>query len=134
MKEKQMNFKKNGGVSIALSKSAQKAWKRAGQPDPIRPGWVAKIARNIGLELHFLDSKKKIIKLFVISTYLPCSTYDDNEFDETLEQLQNIINKCLKDAIPIIGEAFNTSRGVDKDDDNSVTAVFGNLHLSDIYW
>lgn len=90
---------KNGGVSIALSKSAQKAWKRAGQPDPIRPGRVAKTARNIGLELHFLDSKKKIIKLFVISTYLPCSTYDDNEFDETLEQLQNIINQCPKDVI-----------------------------------
>ena len=133
---------KNGGVSIALSKSAQKAWKRAGQPDPIRPGRVAKTARNIGLELHFLDSKKKIIKLFVISTYLPCSTYDDNEFDETLEQLQNIINQCPKDAIPIIGGDFNASIGVndinninDNDindnDINGTTGTFGNPYRND---
>ena len=64
----------NGGVCIALSRASQKAWKRAGQPDPITPGQVAKTVRNIELELHFLDSKKKTIKLFVISTYLPCST------------------------------------------------------------
>jgi len=74
-KEQDESGNANGGVSIALSKVAQKAWKRAGQPDPIRSRKVARTARNIGLELHFLDSKKKIIKLLVISTYLPCSTY-----------------------------------------------------------
>ena len=42
----------NGGVCIALSKAAQKAWKRAGQPDPITSKKLAKTARNIGLELH----------------------------------------------------------------------------------
>ena len=62
----------------------------------------------------YLDSKKKTIKLFVISTYLPCSTYSDNDFDETLEQLKNIINKYPKDTIPIIGGDFNASIGVDK--------------------
>ena len=73
-KEQDESRSANGGVAIALSVVAQKAWKRAGQPDPIRPRKVARTARNIGLELHFLDSKKKIIKLMVISTYLPCST------------------------------------------------------------
>ena len=114
---------------MALSKVAQKSWKRAGQPDPITSRKGAKTARNIGLELHFLYSKKKTIKLFVISTYLQCSTYSDNNFDKTLEQLQNIINKCPKDAIPIIGGDYNVSIGVDENDDiNGITGKFGNSH------
>ena len=92
----------------------QKAWKRAGQPDPITSRKVTKTARNIGLELHFLDLKTTTIKLFVTSAYLPCSTYSDIDFDETLEKLHNIINKCPKDAIPIIGGDFNTSIRVDE--------------------
>ena len=120
----------NGGVCIALSKAAQKAWKRAGQLDPIRPGKVAKTVRIIRLELHFLDSKKKIIKLLVISTYLPCSTYSDEDFNKTLEQIQVIINKCPKDTIPIIGGDFNASIGVD-DDNDGITGVYGNTYRND---
>ena len=52
-KEQDESRNANGGVAIALSKVAQKSWKRAGQPDPIRPRKVARTARNIGLELHF---------------------------------------------------------------------------------
>ena len=122
----------NGGVCIVLSKVAQKVWKRAGQPDAITSRKVAKIARNVGLELHFLDSEKKIIKLFVIPTYLPCSMYSDGDFDKTLEPLQNIINKCPKDTIPIISGGFNASIGVDKDNDNNgITGEFGNSHQND---
>ena len=76
-KEQDESRNANGGVAIALSNVAQQAWKRVGQPDPIRPRKVARTARNIGLELYFLDSKKKIIKLLVTYTYLPCSTYSD---------------------------------------------------------
>ena len=119
--EKEQDESRNayGGVAIALSVVAQKAWKRAGQPDPIRPRKVARTARHIGLELYFLDSKKEIMKLLVISTYLPCSTYSDKDFNETLEQLQEIINKCPKDTIPIIGGDFNAR--VINDDDNGMT-------------
>ena len=124
----------NGGVCIALSKAAQKAWKRAGQPDPITSKKLAKTARNIGLELHFLDSKKKTIKLFVISTYLPCSTYSDSDFDETLEQLQNIINKCPKDAIPIIGGDFNVSIGVKKGGNGTTSTFFGSSNQKYLYF
>ena len=85
-----------GGVGIILSRKAEKAWKRAGQPDPIKPNSVAKTARNIALELHFLDSRKRTQKIFVISTYLPCSDkkYSEEDLEETLEQLQDLINQC----------------------------------------
>ena len=68
----------------------------------------------------------------MISTYLPCSTYSDEDFEETLDQIQEIINKCPKDTIPIIGGDFNASIGVDKNDDsNGITGKFGNLHRND---
>ena len=66
----------------------------------------------------------------VISTYLPCSTYSDDDFDETLEQIQEIINKCPKDTIPIIGGDFNACIGID-DDDNGITGEFGNPYRND---
>jgi len=52
-------------------------------------------------------------------------------FDETLDQIQEIINKCPKDTIPIIGGDFNASIGVDDDDKDGITGVFGNPHRND---
>ena len=66
----------------------------------------------------------------VISTYLPCSTYSDEDFDESLEQIQEIINKCPKDTIPIIGGDFNASIGID-DDNEGITGGFGNSYRND---
>ena len=65
-----------GGVGIVLSKTAEEAWKRAGQPEPIRGQTVAKTTRNVGLELQFEDTFRRKIKLFVISTYIPCTAND----------------------------------------------------------
>ena len=66
----------------------------------------------------------------VISTYLPCSTYSDEDISEILEQLQEFINKCPKDTIPIIGGDFNASIGVNNDDDG-IIGVFGNPYRND---
>ena len=71
-----------------------------------------------------------MFKLLVISTYLPCSTYSDEDFGETLEQLQEMINKYPKDTIPILGGGFNASIGVD-DDIDSITGVFENPYQND---
>ena len=49
----------NSGVYIPLLETAQMAWKRVGQPDPIRLGKILKTARNIRLELHFQIQKRK---------------------------------------------------------------------------
>ena len=74
---------------------------RSNRPNQTRKS--SKTARNIGLKLHFLDSREKIIKLFVICTHLPCSTYSDKDSSETLEQLQNMINTYPTDATSMIG-------------------------------
>ena len=65
----------------------------------------------------------------VISTYLSCSTYSDDDFDEILEQLQEFINTCPKDTIPVIGGDFNASIGID--DDNGIIGEFGNPYRND---
>ena len=60
---RQGNIRANGvgvGEGVVLSTIAQSVWKRAGQPDPIKPTLVAKTVRNIALELHFLDRKAKV--------------------------------------------------------------------------
>ena len=120
-----------GGVGIVLSKTAEEAWKRAGQPEPIRGQTVAKTTRNVGIELQFEDTFRKKIKLFVISTYIPCSDkkYSDEDFNETLDELQTIIERCPKGAILVIGGDFNSEIGTNNKDDNEkyeVTGIFGN--------
>ena len=69
----------------ALSEVAQKAWKRAGQPDPIRPRRVAKQRETSDSNYIILDSKTKIIKLLIMSIYLLFSIYNDRDFDKTLQ-------------------------------------------------
>jgi hypothetical protein len=61
------------------------------------------------LELHFCDNTNETNKLFVISTYLPCSSYTNNEYEATLEELDKIMRKCPADTTPIIGGNFNAS-------------------------
>ena len=126
-----------GGVGIILSPSATAAWKLAGQPEPIRPGKVIGATRIMALELHFKDQANKIIKLFVITAYLPCSTYSDDDYELTLQKLDEIIKLCPPDAIPIIGGDFNASIGTadpqEEDDDNNHHLLrpigpFGNPH------
>jgi hypothetical protein len=51
--------------------------------------------RVMALELHFhnnanQDNANKINKLFAISTYLPCSSYKNNEYVATLAELDKI--------------------------------------------
>ena len=58
-----------GGVSIVLGPHGKAAWERAGKPDPIRGGTVAHTARVIGLELHFLDNARNLIRVFAVSFY-----------------------------------------------------------------
>jgi hypothetical protein len=63
----------------------------------------------MALELHFRDTANKTTKLFVVSTYLPCSSYRNDEYKATLAELDRIMGKCPTDAIPIIGGNFNAS-------------------------
>ena len=64
-------------------------------------------ATNYRIRTTFFRFKKEnnqtIRNIFLSSMY-----YSDGDFDETLEQLQNTINKYPKDAISIIGGEFNT--------------------------
>jgi hypothetical protein len=98
-----------GGVGIILSPSTTAAWKLAGQPELIRPGKIIGATRIMALELHFKDQANKIVKLFAITAYLPCSTYSDDDYKFTLQELAKIIKLCPPDAIPIIGGDFNAS-------------------------
>merc|ERR1712125_79570 len=72
-------------------------------------------------ELHFKETK-----VFLISTYMPCADkkYTDEEFESTLNQVQELINQCPKDAVLIIGGDFNAEIGHGKDDDG-VTGQYG---------
>jgi hypothetical protein len=63
------------------------AWKLAGQPEPIRPGKIAGATQVMSLELHFRDNANKINKLFVISAYLPCSSYNKDKYEITHAEL-----------------------------------------------
>lgn len=42
-------------------------------------------------------------KLFVISAYLPYSSYKNNEYEGMLAELDKIMQKCSVDATPVIG-------------------------------
>ena len=58
--------------------------------------------------------------------------YSDDEFDETLEQLQHIINKRPNCKKLIMGEDFNANIRVDEDNDNNGnTGAFGNSRQND---
>ena len=83
---------------------------------------------------NFRLKKKETIRLFVTSTYLPSNTYSDEGFDEILDQLQNIINKCPKDAIPIIGGDFNVSIGVKKGGNGTTGTFFGSSNQKYLYF
>ena len=103
---------KKGGVAIALSPKAIDAWKRAGQPEPIRPKCTDNQAsRIIAMELHLVDQAQKVDKIFVVSAYLPCSSYSDDCYDQILTQLEEVIQRKPKDAFLILGGDFNASIG-----------------------
>jgi hypothetical protein len=80
-----------GGVGIVLSPLAILAWKLAGQPEPICPGKNAGATRVMALELHFQDNANKATKLFVISAYLPCSSYKNDKYEAMLAELDKIM-------------------------------------------
>ena len=101
-----------GGVAIILSPNAQLAWKRAGQPEPIRANILSSAARIIGLELHFNNYLNKRIKLFIISAYLPCSAYDTTDYELALAALEQIIQSRPKGSIPLIYSDTNASIGI----------------------
>jgi Endonuclease-reverse transcriptase len=127
------NNRRHGGCGIVLSKKAAAGWKLAGQPDPIKPGLIANSIRNIGVEIHLPDKRGKILKFLFISTYLPHSgnKYTQKDYNDTLQQIQIIIDKCPKDAILIIGGDFNASIGLDHNQDNQpVTGKYGNEETS----
>jgi hypothetical protein len=125
--------REKGGVGIILSPKAVNAWKRAGQPDPIRPGKIVGNTRIMAMELHFEDNAKQICKIFFITAYLPCSSYLDEEYENSLRHLKEVLRRCPRDAIPIIGCDMNASIGVaDPTEDlhNSPIGMHGNTHTN----
>jgi hypothetical protein len=131
----QPNNRTRGGVGIVLSPLAVQAWKLAGQPEPIRPGKIAGATRIMAIELHFRDNANKTVKLFAISAYLPCSSYNKDEYEVTLAELDKVIKKCPEDATPIIGGDFNASIGTadadDEDLSDTVVGRHGNPHRNE---
>jgi Reverse transcriptase (RNA-dependent DNA polymerase)/Endonuclease-reverse transcriptase len=129
------NNERQGGCGIVLSKPAVEGWKLAGQPEPIRPQKVANTARMIGVEVHLPDKKGKMLKFFFISVYMPHSgnKYTTNNYNETLLQLQDTIDKGPPEAILIIGGDFNASIGTNHDqtDNQPVTGKHGNTEKSE---
>jgi hypothetical protein len=129
------NNARQGGCGIVLSKPAVEGWKLAGQPEPIRPQKVANTARMIGVELHLPDKKGKILKFFFILVYMPHSgsKYTTNDYNDTLLQLQDTLDKCPPEAILIIGGDFNASIGTDHNqtDNQPVTGKHGNTGKSE---
>jgi endonuclease/exonuclease/phosphatase family metal-dependent hydrolase len=87
----------------------------------------------MALELHFRDNANKTTKLFVISAYLPCSSYINDEYKATLAELDRTMGKCPADAIPIFVGNFNASIGTanaHEDLFNSPFGRHGNSHRS----
>ena len=69
-----------GGIGFLLSPNAQKTWKAAGQPNPIRAGKIAHTARIMGIILLYKNHKGKHNLLFIITYYFPCTGWSDKDF------------------------------------------------------
>ena len=126
-----------GGVGICLSPAAQTAWKNAGQPNPIRMGKIAHTARVMGITLLYKNHKGKNNLIFVINCYIPCSSWSDKDFTETLKQLHQIIRMKPKGATPIIFGDFNAQVGTYTDpsqhqtDTCNILCRHGNYRIND---
>jgi hypothetical protein len=116
------------------SKGAVEGWKLAGQSDPTRPSSVANTIRTLAVELHIPDKKGKLIQFYFILVNMPHSgtKYTQQDYIDTIQQLQNVLDKCPKHAIPIIGGDFNATIGTDQNQDNQpVTGKYGNDQKSE---
>jgi exonuclease III len=120
-----------GGVGNVLSPKAVHEWKRAGQPDPVRPGATAKSCRIIGLKISVQDQANKPMTIFLISVYMLCSSYTDEEYDETLEQLREIIQNRPSNSTLIIGGDFNASLGIEESENYPNLGPEGNPHQNE---
>jgi hypothetical protein len=128
------NNRTKGGIGIILSPLVVQAWKLSDQPDPICPETLAGSSQVMALECHFHDNANKTNKLFVILTYLPCSSHKNNEYEATLAEVDKIMRKCPVDATPIIGSDFNASictANTTEDLFNSPVGHNGNAHKND---
>ena len=63
----------------------------------------------MGIEIHINDARGGKIKFFIISTYLPCSQYTDQDYDTALQQVQTMIDQKPKKSILIIRGDMNAN-------------------------
>ena len=107
-------------VFFILNKNSTLAWKRAGSKQPITIK-----GRIMGLHLEF-GNKKKPIKIFAISVYLPCTRSKDHkereeEFCSLLDDLKKLVQEeCIDKISPVIGGDFNAILGTRNHYDDSL--------------
>ena len=136
------NEERASGVGIVLGPRATRAWKLAGEKDPVTytPSQASKgkgrkkpVGRMIALELHFIDAYKQKMKLLVISAHLPHSGYSDVDYQACLNKLGEWIENCPKDTIPFIGGDFNARVGTQyRYDKDSIKAHIGRYGIDDV--
>lgn len=102
-----------------------------GQPDLIRPGPIAGSCRAIGLALKFTDAAGKTVTIFVISTYLPCLTFEDDKYDARISQVKELMAQKPKDATLLIGGDLSASIGTEPSRSYRHIGPYGNPHYND---
>ena len=88
---------KHGGVALMLSERANAAWIRSGRKE-IKSGKVGKAARYFGMELHSIDGRQRVVKIFVVSLYMPQSGLPKKDYEDTLAKLEADIKATKSDS------------------------------------
>ena len=87
----------------------------------------------MGLLLHLLDVRGKIIPFFIITVYMPCSSYEETQYEKSMQQLADLIQLCPKDTTLVIGGDLNASLDTDKKSprhDIQTIGPYGHTHCN----
>jgi exonuclease III len=109
--EKQSSSRGRGGLAIALSKKALKAWIRAGKPDIRRHGVMDDTTRIMGIDLK-VPVGKSFENLTIFNIYAPSTHGNEIETVENFwTEVEDQLMKLPKNSIPIVGGDINARIG-----------------------
>ena len=132
--EKQSSGRGRGGLAIALSKKALKAWERAGKKELLRHGTMDDTTRIMAIELK-VPAGKSFESLTIFNIYAP-STHGNT--DETVEkfwsELESEILRIPNNSTPIVAGDINARIGNRQSHPPTDAQYFGpsgDRHLND---
>ena len=132
--EKQSSGRGRGGLAIALSKRAMKAWERAGKKDLLRHGVMDDTTRIMAIDLKVPAGNS--FECITIFNVYPPSTHRNSEevVEDFWTQLEDEIARTPKNSIPIVGGDINARIGNRSSHPHSDEQYFGpcgDQHLND---